>query len=54
MSPESTETKEPLDDSITPEQIQQLIAERKSAGAESCEAVTENGQRFLVCKWPPP
>lgn len=54
MSAEPTPTKEPLDDGLTPEQIQKLIDERKGAGATSCKVVTENKKRFLVCQWPPP
>ena len=46
-------TKEELADEITPEEIQQLIDEKKAAGATSCEVVTENNKRFLVCQWPP-
>jgi hypothetical protein len=53
MSSEPVVTKEPLADGITFEQIQALIAERQSAGATSCNVVTENNQRFLVCQWPP-
>lgn len=54
MSGQPATTKEPLDTAITQEQIDRLIAERKSAGATSCQVVTEGGQRFLVCEWPPP
>ncbi len=53
MNPQSRETREPLADDITTEQIQQLINERKDTGATSCEAVTEDNKRFLVCQWPP-
>jgi galactokinase/mevalonate kinase-like predicted kinase len=45
-------TKEPLDNAITQEEIDRLIAERKSAGATSCRVVTEGGQRLLVTEWP--
>ena len=54
MSVQSATTKEPLADGLTDEQIQRIIAERKSAGATSCKVVTEGNQRFLVCQWPPP
>jgi len=54
MSGQPATTKEPLDNAITPEQIVRLIAERKKDGATSCEVLTEGGQRFLVCVWPPP
>lgn len=53
MNSEPVETKEPLSDEITPEQIQALIAERRNAGATSCVLVAESDQRFLVCQWPP-
>ncbi len=53
MNAKTTETREPLADEITPEQIKQLIAERKGTGATSCEVVTENDKRFLVCRFPP-
>ncbi len=53
MNSQPTETREPLADEITPAQIQQLIDEKEEAGATSCEVVTENNQRFLVCQWPP-
>ena len=53
MNSKPAETKEPLDDNITPAEVQKLITERKGAGATSCEEETENGQRFLVCQWPP-
>jgi galactokinase/mevalonate kinase-like predicted kinase len=54
MSPQPTTTKEPLDAGVTSQQIQQLIDERVAAGASGCQVVTEGGQRFLVCQWPPP
>ena len=53
MNAETTETREPLAADITAEQIQQLIDEKISTGATSCEVVTENDQRILVCQWPP-
>ncbi len=53
MNPQPRKTREPLADDITTEQIQQLIDERKGTGATSCEVVTENGERFLVCQYPP-
>ena len=53
MNPQTRETRESLADDITPEQIQELIAERTGTGATSCEVVTENNQRFLVCQYPP-
>ncbi len=53
MNAETTETREPLADDITPEQIKQLIDERKGTGATSCEVVTENNKRILVCQYPP-
>lgn len=52
MNSEPVKTREPLDDSLTPEQIQALIDERERNGA-SCEVVTEDGQKILVCLWPP-
>lgn len=54
MNADSTSSKEPLSDSLTQTDIQNLIDERRAQGATSCEVVTENGQRFLVCQWPPP
>jgi len=54
MSAQPVTTKEPLAEGLTAEQIQQLISERLDAGATSCEVVTENNQKFLVCQWPPP
>ncbi len=54
MSSQPTTTKEPLTPDLTPQQIQQLIAERTAAGATGCQVVTEGTQRFLVCQWPPP
>ena len=54
MSAQPATTKEPLAEELTAEQIQRLIGERKGAGATSCEVVTENNQKFLVCQWPPP
>ncbi len=53
MNSQPAETKEPLAANITSAQIQQLIDERKGTGATSCEVVTENGERFLVCQYPP-
>ena len=53
MNSQSRETREALTDDITPEQIQQLIDERVGTGATSCEVVTENNQRILVCQFPP-
>ena len=53
MNPQSRETREPLADDITKEQIKQLIDERKGTGATSCEVVTENNKRILVCQYPP-
>ena len=53
MNAEPTETREPLADDITAEQIQQLIDERTGTGATNCEVVTENNKRILVCKYPP-
>ncbi len=53
MNPQSRETREPLADDITEAQIQQLIDKRTGTGAASCEVVTENDQRILVCQWPP-
>ena len=52
MNSRPVEMKQPLDDAITDEQIQQLITEKEGAGAENCRVVTENGQRFLVWTWP--
>jgi hypothetical protein len=54
VSAQPTTTKEPLAKELTDEQIRQLIDERKTAGATSCQVVTETNQRFLVCQWPPP
>ena len=54
MSTQPTTTKEPLDPGLTPEQIQQLIKERKDRGASDCQVVTEGSKKFLVCQWPPP
>lgn len=42
-----------LADDITQALIEQLIDDEQSEGATSCEVVTENNQRFLVCQWPP-
>ena len=53
MSSQPAETKEPLAEGITAEEIEKLIAERKEQGASSCEVVMENNERFLVCQWPP-
>ena len=53
MPSQASETKEPLSDQLTQDQIDKLIAERKAAGATSCQAVTESGQKFLVSQWPP-
>ena len=53
MNSKPAETKEPLADDITAADIQKLIDERNQEGATSCEVVTENNQRFLVCQWPP-
>lgn len=44
-------TNEPLDDEISEEEIQQLIAERESQGA-SCQVENKDGGRVLVCDWP--
>ena len=52
MNSQPAETREELADDITPEQIQQLIAEEEQEGATNCEVVTENGKRFIVCQWP--
>lgn len=51
MSSQPIETREPLDESITEEQIQQLIAERAAEGME-CRVEAEGGQRVLVCVLP--
>ena len=53
MKSQPTETKEPLADEITEAQIEQIIVERKGTGATRCEVVMENGERFLVCQFPP-
>ncbi len=53
MNSQPRVTRQELADDITAEQIQQLINERKDTGATSCEAVTEDNKRFLVCQWPP-
>ena len=53
MDSQPAETKEPLPDEITTEQIQMLIDERIGTGATSCDVVTENDKRFLVCRFPP-
>ena len=52
MNSQPVETKEPMATEITDEQIQQLVSERTTSGATSCRVVTENNQRFLVCRWP--
>ncbi len=52
MNSKPAETKEPLADNITPEEIEKLKAERTREGA-ACRVVTENNKRFLVCQWPP-
>ena len=52
MNSKPAETREPLDDSLTDEQTQALISERERNGA-SCEVVTEDGKKILVCVWPP-
>ncbi len=53
MNSQPRVTRQELADDITAEQIQQLIDERTGTGATSCEVVTENNQRFLVCQYPP-
>ena len=53
MNSKSVETREPLADEITEEQIKQFIDEKKGAGATSCKVEKENDKRFLVCQWPP-
>ena len=53
MSANSMTTTEELAPDLTPAQIQLLIAERKRVGATNCTVVTEDGQRLLVCEWPP-
>ena len=53
MNAEPRVTRQPLADDITEAQIQQLIDERTGTGATSCEVVTENNQRVLVCQYPP-
>jgi hypothetical protein len=50
---ESVDTKEPLAAGIREEQIGRLIAEKKRNGATECKVVTEDGQRFLICRFPP-
>ena len=52
MVSQTAQTKQPISDDITDEQIQQLIDERGRLGA-TCKVVKENNQRFLVCEWPP-
>ena len=52
MNSQSEETWEPLDASLTDEQIQKLINERKKLGV-NCRVATKDGQRFLVCNMPP-
>ncbi len=49
----ATVTTEELDPEITQSEIDQLIEERESVGASSCSVDTRNGQRVLVCQWPP-
>lgn len=54
MNSQPAETKEELADDITEEEIKRLKTERiQDDGATSCEVVTENNQRFLVCQYPP-
>ena len=53
MNSQPAETTEELADDITPEEIEKLKAEPTQEGATSCEVVTENDKRFLVCQWPP-
>jgi hypothetical protein len=52
MSSQPVTTKEVLTADVTPAQIQQLIAERKSAGATDCQVEKNGNQRTLVCQWP--
>jgi hypothetical protein len=42
-----------LPQGITDAQLQKLIAEKRRAGATSCEVVKEGGTQFLVCHFPP-
>lgn len=53
MAGQAATTKEPLAPEITDEQLQKLIKEKKRVGATSCRVITEKGERFLVCEFPP-
>jgi len=46
-------TREPLAEDLSDAEIEQLTALRLAAGASGCEVQEDQGQRFLVCRWPP-
>ena len=52
MNGQPSETREPLDDGLTDEEIQKLITERTEEGGD-CRVTEEGGQRVLICKWSP-
>ncbi len=52
MPSKAVVTKQELDASITAEQVQKLIEERKPLGGK-CKEKKEGNKRFLVCEWPP-
>ena len=37
---------------VTQGEIDRLIEQKMRAGAISCEVQVEEGEKFLVCKWP--
>ena len=53
MNSEPVVAREPLDEAISDEQIQQLIAERMAAGATSSQVEEIDGQKVLVTRYPP-
>lgn len=54
MNGGTTTIKRPLADGITEKEIAKLKAECAEENAVSCEVVTENNKRYLVCEWPKP
>ena len=53
MNSQPVDMKLPLDNGITDDQIAQLKAEKAAEGATNIRVIEENGQKFLVYRYPP-
>lgn len=45
-------TREEVPRSMTAEEIQRLVAERKQAGAVRTQVVAEHGRLYIITDWP--